>query len=187
MLLATGIVLHRVTSFGKSATWSMSWGYSLTFLLTVIAAAHCYLNERLLHQVSFVAMVIVAGRKTAGLITLRVQDEELRRRMQSLARRSLGIFSCVQTVHNSFSLSCGERTFTDLKRPDGRNFSLGDRCEPFMASRYFRMLTITRLSAKHRNSMGFHTRIAWMVSEGTAFLSNYYGRRLLGRTVVRSD
>ena len=105
MLLATGIVLHRVTSFGKSNVWSTNWGYGLSLLLTVIAVAHCYLNERLLHQISFVVMVIVAGRKTAGLIVLRVQDDQLKRRMQRLARQSIGMFSCTRTIYDTCSIT----------------------------------------------------------------------------------
>lgn len=66
MPLATGIVLHIIMSSVKPAGWSRAFGYCLTNFLSGIATIHCYLDERVIQQSTFIVMVIVAGTRTVG-------------------------------------------------------------------------------------------------------------------------
>lgn len=56
MLLATGIVLHRVMSFNKSARWGRNFGYTLAIFLSGVTAIHFYLDERTIQNTTFVVM-----------------------------------------------------------------------------------------------------------------------------------
>ena len=90
MLLATGIMFHRIMSYGRSAVWSaMFRSYLLVFLVTV-AFIHCYRNERALFQTVFVLMVLVAGYRTARLVREVIEDPNMKKRLQRLSRSGTG-------------------------------------------------------------------------------------------------
>lgn len=93
MLLATGIVLHRIMSFDKPAAWGRTFGYGLTVFLSAVATIHCYLNERIIHQTTFVVMVVVVGIRTMNLIDKRISNPEVKKRMRGLSRSGTGMFS----------------------------------------------------------------------------------------------
>lgn len=86
MLLATGIVLHRVMSFNKSARWGRNFGYALTTFLSGVSIVHCYLNEQAIHQTTFVVMVVWVAIRTAGLIDKHTSSPEMKRKLQRLSR-----------------------------------------------------------------------------------------------------
>ena len=92
MLFATAIVLHRVMSFNKPAKWGRNFGYILAIFLSGVAAIHCYLDERAIHQTTFVVMVIWIAVRTAGLIDERINNLEVKRKMRLLSRAGTGIF-----------------------------------------------------------------------------------------------
>lgn len=90
MFLATGIILHRVASFGRPAAWRTRFGYALTTFLATVSIFHCYLDERYVFQATFVIMVITAGLRVVKLIHQRVSDLAVRKHMQRLARSGTG-------------------------------------------------------------------------------------------------
>lgn len=96
MLLATGIVLHRIMSFDKPAAWARTFGYGLTISLSAVATIHCYLDERIIHQATFVVMIIVVGVRTMILIDKRISDLEVKKRMRYLSRSGTGMFGQCQ-------------------------------------------------------------------------------------------
>lgn len=91
MLLATGIVLHRVMSFNKSARWGRNFGYALAILLTGVIIIHCYLNEEAIHQITFAVMVIWVAIRTAGLIDKHIGSSEMKKKLQRLSRSGTGM------------------------------------------------------------------------------------------------
>ena len=91
MLLATGIVLHRVMSFDKSARWGRNFAYILSISLSGVMIIHCYLNERIIHQATFVLMVIWVAARTARLIDKRISNPEKKRKLRRLSRSGAGM------------------------------------------------------------------------------------------------
>ncbi|MCJ1405276.1 hypothetical protein MMC11_008503 [Xylographa trunciseda] len=86
MTLATGIIFYRVMSFGRSPESKRIFAYLLTFLLCAIAVYHCLVVEVAVHQGSFVLMVVIVGFRTANLIKTRIKDEQVKARMNRMAR-----------------------------------------------------------------------------------------------------
>ena len=103
MFFATGIILHRVMSYGKSAVWSRTFASTLSAVLIVVAVYHCYAIETLAHQATFVIMVIMVARKTNNLIDQRIVNLGLRERTQSMARTGASMSSSLLGFQHLFS------------------------------------------------------------------------------------
>lgn len=112
MLLATGIVLHRVMSFDKSARWGRNFAYILSVILSGVMIIHCYLNERIIHQATFVVMVIWVAVRTASLIDQRVGNPELKRSLHRLSRSGMGM-SELDPVQLHGNYLCEKSPFAD--------------------------------------------------------------------------
>lgn len=91
MLLATGIVLHRVMSFDKSAKWGRNFTYALAMILSGVMIIHCYLSERVIHQITFVVMIIWVGLRTMSLIDKRISNPDMKSKMRRLSRSGTGM------------------------------------------------------------------------------------------------
>ena len=92
MFFATGIILQRVVSFGKSAAWSRNFALGLTAFLVAVAVYHCYAIETLAHQSTFVLMIAWVAHRTRSLIKERVSNKQLKQRMGELAKMGVGTF-----------------------------------------------------------------------------------------------
>ena len=100
MFFATGIILYRVMSFGKSSAWSRNFGITLFALLVSIAVYHCSAVETIAHQSTFVVMVFAVATRTRSLINNRVSNVTLKKRMKDLARLGAGMSSFPLTTHS---------------------------------------------------------------------------------------
>ena len=90
MLLATGIMFHRIMSYGRPVAWSAVFRNYLLVFLSTVAFIHCYRDERAIFQTVFVLMVLVAGYRTASLVQEVIEDPDMRKRLQRLSRSGTG-------------------------------------------------------------------------------------------------
>ena len=86
MFFATGIILYRVVSFGRSSDAKLKMADTITIILAAIGVYHCLVVETIVHQGVFVLMVIVIAFRTANLIKTRIKVVQVKARMNRLAR-----------------------------------------------------------------------------------------------------
>jgi dihydroceramidase len=93
MIVATSIVCHRAMTYNQSASF-YRW-FSGFLLLAVLAetAYHTITNEQVVHELSFVSLVIVVAIETRSLIRLRVQDLNDKRMLQRVVIFGAGMYS----------------------------------------------------------------------------------------------
>ncbi|KAF4307466.1 alkaline phytoceramidase [Botryosphaeria dothidea] len=68
MIIATGFVLHRAYSAGRSAAWTRNFGVALIVSFVVFAAYHCWTDELLVHFLTFLFTTLAIWRKTRILV-----------------------------------------------------------------------------------------------------------------------
>ena len=103
MFFATGIILHRVMSFGRSPAWSRNFAVTLSALLVSVAVYHCCVVEVIAHQATFVIMVWAVAIRTRNLIDDRVSNAALKKRMRDLAQIGASVYSLLSVDYCSFS------------------------------------------------------------------------------------
>ena len=86
MFVATGIVFHRVLSYGKSETQRRNNRIAIMAMLVVISVYHCWAAETLVHNITFLGMVIFVARRTRLIIRERTADPKLRKQLIGMAR-----------------------------------------------------------------------------------------------------
>jgi len=74
MIVATSIVCHRAMTYSKSASFTRWFSGSLLFAVLAETAYHITRDEQVVHELSFVSLIIVVAIKTRSLIKLRVQN-----------------------------------------------------------------------------------------------------------------
>ena len=92
MFFATGIILHRVMSFGRPSVWSRNFALGLSALLITVAVFHCWAHESTAHQLTFGIMIICVAIRTRELINFRISDAQLKQRMKSMAKMGASRF-----------------------------------------------------------------------------------------------
>lgn len=92
MLLATGIMVHRLMSYGKTPQWSRLFGLGLSIYLVGVSFIHCYFVEQRLFQSTFVGMLILAVRKMSKVANERYKDPEIKGRLVRFGRTGTGRF-----------------------------------------------------------------------------------------------
>lgn len=102
MIVATSIVCHRAMTYRQSAAFTR-W-FSGFLMLTVFAetAYHTLQDEQMVHEISFVTLIIAVGIKTRSLIKLRIKDPKDKEMLQKAVILGAGNhrpFSVVTTVH----------------------------------------------------------------------------------------
>jgi len=85
MLIATATVLHRVFTFDKSLTVTITSGLVTSLLMTLFITWHCIVDEAIMHSVLFGIMIFVVGVKTRMIIGARVKNKEVRAEVRKLA------------------------------------------------------------------------------------------------------
>ena len=91
MFFATGVILYRVMSFGRSSDAKRKMAYSITVVLSAIGVYHCLVVETIVHQGTFVLMVMVVAFRTANLIKTRIKVVQVKERMNRLARTGVSM------------------------------------------------------------------------------------------------
>lgn len=92
MLIATATVLHRVFTFDKTLTTTITTGLIFTTLMTAFITWHCMLDEKIAHSILFGLMIAIVGIKTRSIISHRVPNPVIRREVTSLATWGAVIF-----------------------------------------------------------------------------------------------
>jgi len=85
MQIATACCLHRASTFGKSQTYSRNIALLLIGGITVETLYHSYMNEHVVHELTFLFLILLVIGRTRSLISKRVERPEDKRNLRSLA------------------------------------------------------------------------------------------------------
>lgn len=85
MIVATSVVLHRAMTYQRSHSFTR-W-FSSLLILAVIAetAYHTIKDEQMVHELSFVLLIVIVAIKTRSLIKLRVRNPKDKQMLQKAA------------------------------------------------------------------------------------------------------
>lgn len=84
MLVATGFVFNRITTFDASPSERRNRSLALLAFLTAVTVYHCAADEILVHVVTFGVMVVYIGVRTSKLVKKRVTDPAERKQVTRL-------------------------------------------------------------------------------------------------------
>ncbi|KAH0336396.1 alkaline phytoceramidase, partial [Aureobasidium melanogenum] len=117
MIIATSIVLHRAMTFQRSDSYTR-W-FSGLLILAVIAetAYHTIKDEQIVHELSFVLLIIMVASKTRSLIKLRVHDPQDKQMLQKATIFGAGFFASGYLLWQLDFIFCPQ--LTALKRKVG--------------------------------------------------------------------
>ncbi|KAG0652352.1 Alkaline ceramidase YDC1 [Hyphodiscus hymeniophilus] len=121
MHIATLTVLHRVMTFDKSLTLTISSGLISALLMIAFIAWHCMTDELIVHSILFGVMIVAVGIKTRTIIGRRVPDKAVRREVRKLATWGSVFFIGGFVLWNVDQMICG--TLTSIKRAIGMPWS----------------------------------------------------------------
>ncbi|KAL3424080.1 alkaline phytoceramidase [Phlyctema vagabunda] len=121
MLIATATVLHRVFTFDKSLTVTVTTGLVLGGLMSIFIAWHCIVDETFWHSILFGVMIAVVGAKTRSIISSRVSDVVVRAEVRKLATWGAILFISGFAIWNIDNEFCS--SLTTLKRALGMPWS----------------------------------------------------------------
>jgi dihydroceramidase len=82
MIVATSVVCHRAMTYGQSPSFIHWSSGSLLPAVLVETAYHIMWDEQMVHELSFVFLIIVVAIKTRYLIKLRVHNSKDKEMLQ---------------------------------------------------------------------------------------------------------
>lgn len=85
MQIATACCLHRASTFGKSKEYSRNVALALIGSITVETLYHSYMNEHVVHELTFVFLILLVIWQTRALINKRVERAEDKYNLRRLA------------------------------------------------------------------------------------------------------
>jgi len=121
MLVATATVLHRVFTFDKSLSVTVTSGLISAALMACFIAWHCWMDELVIHEALFGIMIAIVGIKTRSIISARVADKAVRAEVKKLATWGAIIFVSGFAIWNIDNAIC--TSLTAAKRAIGMPFS----------------------------------------------------------------
>jgi dihydroceramidase len=74
--MATSVVCHRVVTYRKSPFFIRWFSAALVFAVLAETAYHTFTDEQMVHELSFVFLIIVVAMNTHSLIKLRVRNPD---------------------------------------------------------------------------------------------------------------
>jgi len=92
MLVASACVLHRAYTFDKSPASTKTFTTILITLLGIETAYHVAADEETVHQLSFLALILLVAIKTRSLISTRVKDDKDKQRFTKKSLFGLAAF-----------------------------------------------------------------------------------------------
>jgi len=110
MLIATAFVLHRVFTFDKSLTLTITSGLIAASLMSVFVTWHCWMDEVVMHDVLFGLMIAIVGIKTRSIISTRVSSPSIRAEVTKLATYGAIIFVSGFAIWNIDNVFCSQLT-----------------------------------------------------------------------------
>jgi len=85
MQIATACCLHRASTFGKSKEYSRNVALILIGGITVETLYHSYMNEHVVHELTFLFLILLVIGRTRSLISERVVKSEDKQNLRRLA------------------------------------------------------------------------------------------------------
>ncbi|KAI3478536.1 hypothetical protein L1887_59518 [Cichorium endivia] len=107
MQIATACVLHRAMSFRQSEQYSRNVALFLISSLSIETIYHSIMDEQMVHELTFLLLILLVIRQTRSLIRDRIQKDEEKRmlkwlsifgaayRLETRARNALGFLAGV--------------------------------------------------------------------------------------------
>jgi dihydroceramidase len=74
MVVATSVVCHRAMTYNQSACFYRWFSSLLLFAVLTETAYHIITDEQVVHELSFIFVIVVVAIKTCSLIKLRVPN-----------------------------------------------------------------------------------------------------------------
>jgi dihydroceramidase len=121
MHIATATVLHRVYTFDKTLTTTITSGIISALLMAFFIAWHCIHDELLMHSILFGVMIVIVGTKTRSLISTRISSHLVRKQVRKLVNWGSFFFITGFALWNLDQIFCG--TLTGWKRGLGMPWS----------------------------------------------------------------
>ena len=85
MQIATACCLHRASTFGKSQKYSRNVAMVLIGGITVETLYHSYMNEHVVHELTFLFLILLVIGQTRSLIGNRIERSEDKQNLRRLA------------------------------------------------------------------------------------------------------
>lgn len=85
MQIATACCLHRASTFGKSQKYSRNVALILIGGITVETLYHSYMNEHVVHELTFLFLILLVIGQTRSLISKRIARSEDKQNLRRLA------------------------------------------------------------------------------------------------------
>lgn len=85
MQIATACCLYRAMAFGKSKGFCRNLALILVASISVETMYHSIMNEHVVHELTFLFLILLVVYQTRGLINKRVQRVEDKRMLRKLA------------------------------------------------------------------------------------------------------
>ena len=92
MQIATACCLHRASTYGKSQEYSRNVALILIGNITIETLYHSYMNEHVVHELTFLLLILLVIGRTRALISKRVEKLEDKRKLKLLAILGAGMF-----------------------------------------------------------------------------------------------
>jgi hypothetical protein len=93
MQIATACCLHRASTFGKSQKYSRNVALLLIGGITLETLYHSYMNEHVVHELTFLFLILLVIGRTRSLISKRVEKAEDKQNLRRLAVFGAGMSS----------------------------------------------------------------------------------------------
>jgi dihydroceramidase len=85
MQIATSCCLHRAMTFGKSKEYSRDLALILIASISAETIYHSVMDEHVVHELTFLFLIVLVANQTRGLINQRVKQADDRRMLKKLA------------------------------------------------------------------------------------------------------
>ncbi|RQM08038.1 hypothetical protein DH86_00001369, partial [Scytalidium sp. 3C] len=110
MLVATGLVMHRVFTFDKTPKYTLVYGVVLSAVVSLFIAWHCIMDETTVHSIFFAVMMITVSRKTRRLMAENIKDRRILGQLRDMAcaKRAIGMpWSFILEFHGWWHIFTG--------------------------------------------------------------------------------
>lgn len=84
MIVATSCVLHRAMTFQQKATYNRKFTTILLASMVIETVYHSVMDEEIVHQVSWLILLILVALKTRALIQQRAKTPEQKQKFSRL-------------------------------------------------------------------------------------------------------
>lgn len=92
MIVASATVLHRSMTYGKSKAYTQIFTAILVALVIVEAVYHATMDEVIVHELSFLALIALVAFQTRQLVKQRVSNEQDRGKLRMVIALGAGTY-----------------------------------------------------------------------------------------------